>query len=204
MDRGNLPGKTVILRKRSPPGPIPEVDQDKGSPSLRSPETRPDPSSPGPAPQAPPKKAPGPQGAKPQKVKRQPPQVIFWHEDNTLWTWATVPPHPRLLELFGSILEECKKREWASVTVLRYFHVSEKNPAYSHGQKPCLALDFAIGGVRDVKARNFAQKVSSRWIHGGEPGPKGKPRQVLRYMVGTRQAHFHLEVTEETRPVEGS
>ena len=182
MDKGRSPQRRVILRKGPPNKPTPEVSRAQG----------------------PPKQSPGPKGAQPKKPKRQPPQVIFWPEDNALWTWSTIPPHPRLLQLFHFILEEIKKRGWASVTVLQYFRIDKDNPAYPHGQNPCMALDFIVGGVKDVEARNFAQKMSSRWIHGGPPGRSGKPLQVLRYLENEKGAHFHLEVTDNTHPVNES
>ena len=112
--------------------------------------------------------------------------------------------HPRLDGLFRWILEELKKRASPSVTVLQYFKVRKKSGRYPHGQNPCLALDFTVGGLEGTHATNFAQKVSSHWIHGGPPTRSGKPLPVLRFLEDEKGAHFHAEVTEETRPVNES
>ena len=192
---GTPPGKRVtILRKGTPPK--------TGQPS--SPRKGSKPSIPEPSAHTPAKKGQGAKGTQPKKPKMHPPYVIFWPEDNTLWTWNTAPTHPRLLQIFEWILEELRKRDHASVTVLQYFKVSEKNPESPHAQTPCRAIDFTVGGLKDEHAGNFCQTVNAQWVYGGKPGGLEKPLRVLRYLNNEKGKHFHLEVTDNTRPVNES
>jgi len=204
MHKERSPRKTVILRKKSPPKPIPEGSPGKGIQGAIPRDTRRDPLRPEPAAHTPKKGSPGDKGTQPEKWKRHPPHVIFWPEDNTLWTWNTVPMHPRLLQLFGWILEELRKANRSSVTVLQYFKIPGDKRRGPHTETPCMAIDFTVGGLEDAHAGNFAQKVNAQWVHGGKPGASGKPLQVIRYRKDEKGKHFHLEVTDNTHPVNES
>ena len=192
---GGTPGERVtILRKGTPPK----------TGRSRSPQKGSEPSIAEPAAHTPKKDSPGAKGTQPKKRKRSPPYVIFWPDDGTLWTWATVPPHPRLSQLFGWIIGELKKRTLASVTVLQYFRAPTETRGGPHTQTPCMAIDFTVGGLEGTNATNFAQKVNAHWIHGGKSEGSGKPLRVIRYREDEKGKHFHLEVTELTRPVNES
>ena len=204
MHEERSPRKTVILRKGGRPEPIPDASAAKGIGEVIFDDTRGDPSGSEPAAHPPKKGSPGDKGTRPEKRKRHPPHVIFWPEDNTLWTWATVPPHPRLLEVFGWILEELKKGAFSSVTVLQYYRVPTGKRRGPHTQTPCRAIDFTVGGLEETHASNFAQKVNAHWLHGGKREGSGKPPQVIRYRKDEKGKHFHLEVTDDTHPVNES
>ena len=204
MHEERSPGKTVILRKNPSREPIPETSSGKPIQGASPPDTGRDPSRPEPAGHTPKKGSPGAKGTQPKKRKRHPPQVIFWPEDNTLWTWNTVPMHPRLLQLFGWILEELKKGALSSVTVLQYYRAPTGKRRGPHTQTPCMAIDFAVGGLEETNASNFAQHVNTHWVHGGKLRQSGKPPWVIRYRREGKGKHFHAEVTEDTRPVNES
>ena len=136
--------------------------------------------------------------------KRQPPQVIFWPGETALWTWNAVPMHTRLMEVFRWVLNESAKRGHSTVTVLQFYRPRKQGKPSPHSTNPCEALDFSIGGMDGVNAGDFAQYVNRYWIHGGSPGPSGKPLRVLLYRDNDKGKHFHTTACDKTRQVKKS